>query len=178
VGVSKRVFVLQPLPHPSRRLAAEYASREAPDGTLVIFQQAPKSRIQEEKYHAMFGDIARQYEHAGRKWHEEDMKRLLVAAFKHDTKDDPDLKEAWKQVGDIELAPAIAGGGFVVLGTQTKRFPKVLASALIEWLYAFGAENDIRWTEPLPPELRPGRRKRTAKEMADQDTGEIMEATA
>lgn len=176
--MSKRVFVLQPRPHPSRRLAAEYAEREAPDGTLVVFQQAPKSRIQEEKYHAMIGDVARQYEHAGRKWEEEDMKRLLVAAFKHGTKDDEAFREAWKQLGDLQLAPAISGGGFVVLGTQTRKFPKVLASAFIEWLYAFGAENDIRWSEPLPPELRPGRRKRTAKQLADQETGEIMETAA
>lgn len=143
---SRRVFVLAHTR--ARELAAQHAMREAPDGALVIFQQAPKSRIQEEKYHAMIGDIARQYSHAGRKWEAEDMKRLLVAAFKHETKDDPDLAEEWREMGDIELAPAIAGGGFVVLGTQTKRFPKKLATAFIEWLYAFGAEHEIRWTSP------------------------------
>lgn len=143
----KRVFILQPRPHPSRRLAAQFVM-EAPDGTMATFAQAPKSRIQEEKYHAMIGDIARQYEHAGRKWDTDDMKRLLVAAFKHETKDDPELAEAWKVMGDVELAPPIVGNGYVLLGTQTKKFPKALATAFIEWLYAFGAENGIRWTEP------------------------------
>jgi hypothetical protein len=145
--VKKRVFVL--VHDRARELAADYALKEAPAGALVTFVQAPKSRIQEEKYHAMIGNIARQYSHAGRKWAAEDMKRLLVHAFKLETKDDPDLAEAWREMGELELAPALVGGGFVVLGTQTKRFPKVLATAFIEWLYAFGAEHDIRWTEPM-----------------------------
>jgi hypothetical protein len=114
----------------------------------VVVREARKSRDQEAKYHAMFEDIARQYTHAGRKWDGDDMKRLLVAAFKHETKDDPDLGPLWKEMGEMELAPAILGGGFVLLGTQTKKFPKKLATALIEWLYAFGAENDICWTDP------------------------------
>jgi hypothetical protein len=33
-------------------------------------------------------------------------------------------------------------------------------------------------SEPLPPELRPGRRRPTAKQLADQETGEILETTA
>lgn len=144
--MSRRVFHL--VHDEARQRCAAYAEREAPDGALVTFRQAPKSRIQEEKYHAMIGDIAEQYSHAGRKWDDEDMKRLLVAAFKHETKGDPDFVDLWREMGEIELAPAIAGGGFVLLGTQTKRFPKKLATAFIEWLYAFGAENDIRWSEP------------------------------
>lgn len=39
-------------------------------------------------------------------------------------------------------------------------------------------ELGVTVSEPLPPELRPGRRKPTAKEMADQETGELMETTA
>jgi hypothetical protein len=144
--MTKRVFVL--VHDTARERCAAYAQREAPSGTLVTFRDAPKSRIQEEKYHAMFGDIAEQYTHAGRKWGDEDMKRLLIDAFKHETKDDPDLAQAWKDMGDMGLAPAIGRDGFVVLGTQSKKFPKVLASALIEWLYAFGAENGIQWSEP------------------------------
>jgi hypothetical protein len=105
-----------------------------------------KSREQEEKYHAQIGDIARQFEHAGRKWDAEDMKRLLVDAFRRETKDDVNLRDHWKAMGDMRLAPAIGADGFVMLGYQTRKFPKPLASAFIEWLYAFGAENDIRWT--------------------------------
>jgi hypothetical protein len=144
--MNKRVFVLT---HDlARQRCATFAKEEAADGMLVTFQQAPKSRIQEEKYHAMFGDIARQYTHAGRKWDADDMKRLLVDAFKRETKDDPEFAELWKEMGELSLAPAIGSDGFVALGTQTKKLPRKLATALIEWLYAFGAENGIRWTEP------------------------------
>ena len=144
--MTKRVFVL--VHDQAREGCARYAQAEAPDGTLVTFQQAPKSRIQEEKYHAMFGDIARQYTHAGRKWDADDMKRLLVDAFKRETKDDPEFADLWREMGEMALAPAIGSDGFVMLGTQTKKFPRKLAAGLIEWLYAFGAENDIRWSEP------------------------------
>lgn len=40
---------------------------------------------------------------------------------------------------------------------------------------AWAAEYGVTISEPLPPELRPTRRRRTAAEMADQDTGEILE---
>ena len=138
------MFVLRPEPHPARREVARWA-QQASDGVMVVFQQAPKSRLQEEKYHAMIGDIARQYVHAGRQWDAEDMKRLLVHTFREETKDDPELADEWKKVEDLQLAPALRGNGFVLLGTQTRRFTVPLASAFIEWLYAFGAENDIRW---------------------------------
>lgn len=104
-----------------------------------------KTREQEKKYHAQIGDIANQVEHYGRKWDSEDMKRLLVNAFKHDTKDE--LAELWRRMGDVRLVPALNNDGFVALGDQTRRFPKDLASAFIEWLYAFGDEHEVRWSD-------------------------------
>lgn len=49
----------------------------------------------------------------------------------------------------------------------------------IDQCIAFAA-TDLNYTvsAPLPPELRPGRRRRTAAEMADKETGEILETTA
>lgn len=102
-----------------------------------------KSREQENHYHALIDDIANQYEHAGRRWGAEDMKRLLVDAFWHDTRDDEDLKDAWRHMGEYRLVPALGRDGFVVLGFQTRRFPKKLASAFIEWLLAFCRENEV-----------------------------------
>lgn len=102
-----------------------------------------KSRDQERHYHALIGLIASQYTHAGRKWDAEDMKRLLVDAFRRETKDDANLQQHWRAMGDMRLAPAIGTDGFVMLGYQTRKFPKPLASAFIEWLLAFCVENDI-----------------------------------
>jgi len=49
----------------------------------------------------------------------------------------------------------------------------------IDRVVAFAAtELGLTISEPLPPELRPGRRKPATRERIDADTGEILEATA
>lgn len=146
--MSAQLFVLHPEPHPSRRRAVA-AILEASDGTRVRLQSARKTRAMEEKYHAQINDIARQFTHCGRKWEAEDMKRLLVDSFRHETKGDPDLAPLWAEMGEMHLAPALGRDGFVALGIQTRKFPKRLGSAFIEWLNAFGAENNIVWSEPI-----------------------------
>ena len=145
-GGVKQTYVLQPAPHPSRQRAID-AVGMAPDGVVVTIKEARKSREQEERYHAMFGDIARQVPVNGVRLDQESMKRVLVSAFKIDTKDDPDLRDYWKQVSDVPMVVGMRGE-IVILGDQTRRFPKPLASALIEWLFALGAEHDVRWTDP------------------------------
>lgn len=112
---------------------------------LVIGEEDKKTREQEEMYHAQIGDIAKQYRHGGRQWGEEDMKRLLIDAFHHDTKGDEDLAAEWKKYGGMTLAPAIGREGFVALGIQSRKFTRKLGSAFIEWLNAFAAENDVEF---------------------------------
>jgi hypothetical protein len=115
---------------------------------LVVDDPLPaKSREQEKKYHAMIGDIALQFEHCGRKWDADDMKRLLVDQFKRDTMKDSDIGPLWQGMGVVEMAPALDGSGVVALGVQTKKFPSRLAAIFIEWLLAFGAEINIEWSD-------------------------------
>lgn len=129
--------------------AFEHATAAANEGEFeVVIRKATKSREQEQHYHALIGDIASQYDHAGRRWDAEDMKRILVDAFKHETKDDPEFAQLWRDMGDLRLVPAIGRDGFVPLGEQTRRFPKKLACAFITWLQAFMAENHIACTDP------------------------------
>lgn len=130
----------------ARQRAIEHV-RSAPHGYVVEVKEQGKSREQEEKYHAMIGDIADQWRYLGMKWRPEHMKRILVDAFKIDTKDDDELAECWRQMGDVQLAPGMRGG-VVILGDQTRSFPKKLAIAFIEWLYALGAEHGVEWSEP------------------------------
>lgn len=132
----------------ARNLAAEYILYEAPNGQCVTVGPPKKSREQEKKYHAMVRDIARQWRYIDRDWTDEDMKRLLVSGFREDTKDDPVFAELWREFGDWTLAPGLRGE-FVVVGAQTKEFPKPLASAFIEWLYALGAEHSVKWSEKV-----------------------------
>lgn len=107
-----------------------------------------KSRLQEEKYHAMIGDISRQCDLRGQKLDKESWKRLLIDAFKHETKDDPEFVNDWAKFGSVQLLPALNHSGFVMVGAQSRRFSVKLAAGFIEWLLAFGAENDVRWSTP------------------------------
>jgi len=93
---------------------------------------ASKTREQEEKYHAMIGDIAKQAQHMGAKWSAEDWKRLLVDQY---------LREVENIQGKV--VPNLDGSGIVQLGFQTRKFTKEQASEFVEWLYAWSAENGI-----------------------------------
>ena len=101
---------------------------------IMDIQQAPKSRPQEEKYHAMIGEIAKQAEHLGAKWDAESWKRLLVDQF---------LRENGK--GGNRVLPNLDGTGIVQLGFQTRKFSKEQASEFVEWLFAWGAEHGITY---------------------------------
>jgi hypothetical protein len=107
-----------------------------------------KSRDQEALYHVLIGDIAEQYEHAGRKWDSDSMKRILIDQFRKDTAKDPDIAHLWASMGQFEMAPSFDGLGVVMLGAQSRKFPMKLASVFVEWLYALGAELNIKWSEP------------------------------
>jgi hypothetical protein len=95
-----------------------------------------KSRDQEEKYHAMLGEIATQAQHLGAKWSAEDWKRLLVDLF---------AKETGLQGGKI--IPSLDGQGIVQLGLQTRNFTKEQAMEFITFLEAWGASNGIIFKE-------------------------------
>lgn len=116
----------------------------APVGYVVQIREPRKSRHQEEKYHAMIGDVAAQFEFHGKRLDEETMKRLLIEQFRHETA--MDLSDLWREVGSFDLSPSLDGSRVVMLGPQSRRFPKRLAMAFIEWLFAFGSEHGVRWT--------------------------------
>lgn len=124
-----------------RRMLAEAANLPTDPRTppVVIFTEDSKSRDQEEKYHAIIGEIAASYPIHGRLWDAESMKRLLVDQFWRETKDE--YAEMWEQVGNIRSVPSIDGSGIVSLGAQTRNFPKRLGSLFIEWLNAFKAHH-------------------------------------
>jgi hypothetical protein len=103
--------------------------------TLEI-NPASKSRSQEEKYHAIIGDIAKQAQHMGAKWSAEDWKRLLVQEY---------CKEKGLTAGKV--IPNLSGDGIVQLGMQTRKFTKEQASEFVEFLLAWAAENGVTINE-------------------------------
>jgi hypothetical protein len=99
--------------------------------TLEI-KDASKSREQEEKYHAIIGDIAKQAQHMGAKWDAESWKRLLVWQF---------CKE--KQIDAGKIVPSLDMTGVVQLGQQTRKFTKEQASEFVDYLNAWCAEHGV-----------------------------------
>ena len=99
--------------------------------TLEI-KDASKSREQEEKYHAIIGDIAKQAQHMGATWDAESWKRLLVWQF---------CKE--KQIDAGKIVPSLDMTGVVQLGQQTRKFTKEQASEFVEFLQAWAANNGV-----------------------------------
>ena len=105
--------------------------------TLEIKAQS-KSREQEEKYHAIIGDIAKQAKHIGSKWSAEDWKRLLVDQFARD-----------RMMYGAPILPNLDNTGIVQLGVQTRHFTKEQASEFVEFLLAWCADNGIELKETI-----------------------------
>jgi len=102
--------------------------------TLEV-KDASKSREQEEKYHAIIGDIAKQAQHMGSKWDAETWKRLLCDKFV-------------REIGlSSQIMANLDGDGLIQLGFQTRKFTKEQASEFVEFLLAWCADNGIELKE-------------------------------
>ncbi|MBK5203910.1 MAG: recombination protein NinB [Polaromonas sp.] len=138
--MTKQLFRLV---HTEARRRAAKACQDAPDGFLVTIQEPTKRRIQEEKYHAMVGDLSRQCEYAGRKWDAEDSKRILIDEFA------ADMRGAGTPLhNDSRIIPSQDGLRIIQLNIRSSDFYIKEAAQFIEWLYAWGADRAVVWTEP------------------------------
>lgn len=106
---------------------------------------------QNDKIHAMLSDIAKQAKHLNQVLGVDDWKRLCVKQFGDDciSQNIPRLAEYWTK-NQVRLMPSLDGGSLVALGQQTRDFPKYVAAGFITWLYAYGVNNDVVWSEPAP----------------------------
>lgn len=139
--MTKRTFILV---HNQARANALQAVKDAPDGFAVVVSEPTKKRIQEEKYHAMIGDIAKVCVFMSNKQHPEDWKRLLVDSFAKAMRD----AGTWLH-HDGRVIPSLDFERVVQLGIQTKDFTVKEAAEFIEYLYSYGAENGVVWSEPM-----------------------------
>ena len=137
--MTKRTFILA---HNEARTNAIKAVKDAPDGHMVVISEPTKKRIQEEKYHAMIADIARQHTFMGEKRDSDDWKRLLVDSFAKVMRD-----AGTPLHHDGRVVPSLDFQRVVQLGIQTKDFYVAEASQFIEYLFSFGAEYGIVWSK-------------------------------
>ena len=91
-------------------------------------------------FHSLIAQIAKQL--GGDLAEPEDAKRILISAFRIDTRDDQDLAGEWAKFGDMRMGRGLRGE-VVLMGMQSRDFTIKLARAFVEWLYAFGAEHDV-----------------------------------
>lgn len=107
-------------------------------GEVLDMRIKPESRTTAENalLHAIIGDIAKQKEWAGKKRDVETWKRLLVAA--------------WCRVrGDaMEILPALDGHGVDIVPARTSELTKSECAELIDFVYAWGAEAGVVFSEP------------------------------
>ena len=141
-------------------LQAVYRDRIKPETMaghrlLLSVKRETRRDGQNAHFHAQIADIAKQDHLLGKTLDAESWKRLLIDAFKHDTKGDPDLAEEWAKFGEMQLLPALNHAGFVAVGEQSRTFTVKLASAFIEWLNAYAVEGGITLHAPKSwsPEL-------------------------
>lgn len=103
---------------------------------LVSVGPVSKTREQEEKYHAMIGEIAKQARHLGSSWDEESWKRLLLDEF---------AKETNRSRG--RLIPSLSGDGVVEVGLLSRKFSVNDGTEFIEFLNAWAAEHGVTFSE-------------------------------
>lgn len=101
----------------------------------IVIKDMDRSSDQNRKLHACLTDISRQVEHAGKKWDVLIWKRLLTAAW---------LRESGEQP---QLIPAVDGNGFDVVYERTSQLSVKQCASLLEWIQAFGAEHQVRWSQ-------------------------------
>ena len=102
----------------------------APDGYVVTIKEPTRNLEQNAKMWAMLEDLAEQCDWHGNKLVAEEWKDLLSAGLVQS-----------------KAVPNLTGNGFVILGQRTSRLTKSQFAALIELIYAFGAERGVVWSE-------------------------------
>ncbi|WP_439895290.1 recombination protein NinB [Pseudomonas syringae] len=119
----------------ANRLLGHLQAQDFTKPKKIVIKDQDRSGEQNKKLHASLTDISRQVEHAGRKWDVLIWKRLLTAAWLREAGDQP------------QLIPAVDGHGFDVVYERTSKLTVSQCASLLEWIAAFGAEHQVRWTQ-------------------------------
>lgn len=96
----------------------------------VAVRQERRTLDQNAKLWPMLTDISRQVTWYGLTFSPEEWKDLATGTFRK-----------------AKVVPNLDNTGFVTVGMSTSKMTKGEFSEFIEYLYAFGAERDVRWGE-------------------------------
>jgi hypothetical protein len=114
-----------------RARVANWASK-APTGTRIEFKASKRTLPQNDRMWAMLTDVARQATHGGKRYTVEQWKVLFMHACGN----------------EVQFLPALDGSTFIPWGGRSSDLSKNEMSDLIEFIFAWGAENGIEWSDP------------------------------
>ena len=109
-----------------RERASAWAS-QSPVGTRIEFKKPKRTIPQNDRMWAMLTDIASQKEHAGRKYTPDQWKVLFMHACGR----------------EVQFIPALDNSTFIPWGQSSSDLSKEEMAALIEFMFAWGAENSV-----------------------------------
>ena len=127
----RRFFILV---HDQARFNAKKAIDDSPEGYAVEIKPLNRSLAQNRMIHSIFSDLSKQCEWMGQKFSAEVWKRLCVASWLREHNQQP------------LLIPALDGHGVDIIYEKTSKLSVTECRELIEWCFAFGAENGIEFT--------------------------------
>lgn len=111
--------------------ACQFLELGKPVRVTVDELQPQRTHDQNAKLNAMCGDVAAQVCWHGQWLTKDDWRHMFVASY----------RKGQRAVPGID-------GGFVVLGASSRDLRVSECSDVIEIVYAFGAEHDVRWSDP------------------------------
>lgn len=106
--------------------------RKAPAGSRVEFKGPRRTIPQNDRMWAMLTDIARQKEHMGRRYSTHQWKVLFLHACGQ----------------EVQFLPSLDGKTFIPWGQSSSDLGKDEMTELIEFMFAWGAENGVHFNEP------------------------------
>lgn len=121
--MSKRLFRLV---HTQARQGAIAAICEAPDGYIVEVKEPTRNLEQNALLWVLLDCLSKQTDWHGVKLNAEEWKDLMSAGLVQS-----------------KVVPNLTGNGFVILGQRTSKLSKSNFAALLELIYAFGAERGV-----------------------------------
>lgn len=117
---------------PALQWAFSAISKRLQAGAVVVtLGREGRTLSQNSRLWPMLDDISKHVEWYGRKYTKEEWKDIITGSFHK-----------------CEFVPNIEGSGFVVVGMSTSSMDKQTFSALIEFIFAFGADKQVPWSDP------------------------------
>lgn len=115
-----------------RNEAADWLAK-APIGSRVWFKGPTRTLPQNDRFWAMLTDIVKQKKEIdGRTFTTEEWRSIFMEALGHEQR----------------FLPSLDGKRFVPLGQSSSSLTKEEMSDMIEFMFSWGAENEVRWSDP------------------------------